>query len=245
MTLRQSVEQYCRRHGVAALDLKAALIDMDGTLYDSMPHPAAAWVRMMAEEDCPIEPETIFLLEGMTGPATINLLFGRRFGHGTTPEHAAELYARKAAYFAAMPPVGMIDGARDMIDSLLDHGLATVLVTGSAQGTTLGRLDSDFPGAFPSDRRVTARDVAHGKPDPEPYLKGMEIAGCRPCQAMVVDNAPLGVESGARSGAFTLGVTTGPVPVEALYEAGADYVFKSMRELASSLGELYSLCKPR
>ena len=47
-----------------------------------------------------------------------------------------------------------------------------VLVTGSAQSSLIGNLDKDYPGAFPMDKRVTALDVVHGKPDPEPYLKG-------------------------------------------------------------------------
>ncbi len=238
MTLKDSIVRYCGRHSIDHINVKAALIDMDGTLYDSMPHHAAAWVRMMAEEGCPIKPEDIYLNEGMTGVATVDMLFNREFGHGTTKEHAAELYARKAGYFAEMPPVEVIKGAGEMIDKFLSHDVTTVLVTGSAQGTTLGRLNDDFPGAFPEDRRVTANNVSRGKPFPEPYLKGMSIAGVKPEESVVVDNAPLGVKAGADSGAFTIGVTTGPIPESALYDAGADYVFGSMDALVAGLNEL-------
>lgn len=82
---------------------------------------------------------------------------------------------------------------------------------------------------------VTAADVRHGKPDPEPYLMGLTKAGCEAWQAIVVENAPLGVEAGFRAGCFVCAVATGPIPQEALREAGADLVFASMPEFAAAL----------
>ena len=57
----------------------------------------------------------------------------------------------------------------------------------------------------------------------------------KPNECIVIDNAPLGVESGHASGAFTIGVTTGPIATEELKEAGADIVFPSMHDLADAL----------
>lgn len=66
----------------------------------------------------------------------------------------------------------------------------------------------------------------------------MEMAGVEPWQAVVVENAPLGVRSGAAAGVFTLGVVTGPMPAEVLKEAGAEIVFASMPECATAMPEL-------
>ena len=110
-----------------------------------------------------------------------------------------------------------------------------MLVTGSGQHSLIDRLASDVPGAFPEGRRVTSRDVSHGKPHPEPFFRGMELADALPENSIAVDNAPMGVVAAAASGAFTVGVTTGPVPSRALYEAGADIVYDSMPEMASRL----------
>ncbi|MDE6175183.1 MAG: beta-phosphoglucomutase, partial [Duncaniella sp.] len=73
---------------------------------------------------------------------------------------------------------------------------------------------------------------------PEPFIKAMQLAGVSPSQSIVVENAPLGVEAGDRAGAFTVGVTTGPIPREALEEAGAAVVFSSMPEFARLLPSL-------
>lgn len=127
-----------------------------------------------------------------------------------------------------------------MLAGLQSLGVTRVLVTGSGQRSLIDRLERDFPGAFSSGLMVTSASVTHGKPHPEPFLKAMELAGVTPQEAVVIENAPLGVESGARSGAFTIGLTTGPVPPEALAEAGADVVLPSMEALASQIGTVFA-----
>ena len=47
---------------------------------------------------------------------------------------------------------------------------------------------------FQRDHMVTAFDVKYGKPHPEPYLMGLEKAGVQANEAIVVENAPIGVQ---------------------------------------------------
>ena len=61
--------------------------------------------------------------------------------------------------------------------------LKIVIVTGSAQHTLLDKLDRDLKGLVNRDLVVCANDVEKGKPDPEPYLKGLQKAGVEPWQA--------------------------------------------------------------
>ncbi len=215
-----------------------ALIDMDGVLYDSMPYHAAAWQQMMREQGVETSRDEYFLYEGMTGKATVDLIFRRELGRGATDEEAARLYRRKADIFVEMGEKRMMPGADRMLRTLMDHGVGRVLVTGSAQHSLLDRLDEDYPGAFASDKRVTALDVTHGKPDPEPYLKGLEKAGVGKDEAFVIENAPLGVRAGKAAGLFTVAVTTGPIPREAFEREGADLIFPSMEAFADALPEL-------
>ena len=125
-----------------------------------------------------------------------------------------------------------------MVNTVKALGLKRVLVTGSGQSSLIDRLPEDFPGIFTPELRITSHSVTHGKPHPEPFVKAMELAGVGSAESIVVENAPLGVEAGARSGAFTVAVNTGPVPREALEEAGADIVFPSMPEFAKSVSGL-------
>ncbi len=112
-------------------------------------------------------------------------------------------------------------------------------MTGSAQSSLLDNIDRAYPGVFPPGRRITANDVTHGKPNPEPYLKGAAaIAGAAPEECIVVENAPLGVRAGKAAGCFTVAVTTGPHSTRGIRERGADIIFGSMPEFAGWLEKM-------
>ena len=55
---------------------------------------------------------------------------------------------------------------------------------------------------------VYAGDVARGKPDPEGYLTAARRLGVEPGEALVVEDAPPGIEAGRAAGAATVGVTS-------------------------------------
>jgi len=85
---------------------------------------------------------------------------------------------------------------------------------------------------------VTAFDVTIGKPHPEPYLQGIKKAGVHTNNAIVVENAPLGVQSAKAAGLFTIAVNTGKLEDHHLLDAGADLLFDSMNALNEAWPEL-------
>ncbi|HLP04448.1 MAG TPA: HAD-IA family hydrolase, partial [Paludibacter sp.] len=114
------------------------------------------------------------------------------------------------------------------------------VVTGSGQASLLNNLDRNFPGVFHRERMVTAFDVVQGKPHPEPYLKALKKSGLQPWEIMVVENAPLGVQSATEAGLFTIAVNTGPLAESVLWESGANLVFSGMEELHDRWDEMRS-----
>lgn len=238
MDFKDILLQFLRRRHFRGVMPKAALLDMDGTLYDSMGNHADAWMSLSAEAGFDATRDEFFLYEGCTGAYIIDLLMRRSFGRPATEAEKHELYQRKTRFFNEMPAVGPMPGAREMVDIFVRSGITPVVVTGSGQASLIDRLSRDFDGAFRADLMVTAHNVTHGKPHPEPFIKGMQLARVSPSAAIAVDNAPLGVKSAADAGVFTAGVVTGPVPREALEESGATAVFSSMTEFADLLPEL-------
>jgi mannitol-1-/sugar-/sorbitol-6-phosphatase len=67
---------------------------------------------------------------------------------------------------------------------------------------------------------VTADDVKHGKPHPEPYLTGAELLGFKPADCLVVEDAPAGIQS-ARAGGFKVVGITSTYPASKISEADA------------------------
>lgn len=240
---QEAIDNYKIDNNIEQLHITTALIDMDGVLYDSMPFHTIAWHHLATELGIEAVRDEFYLYEGMTGAATIRLLFKRAFNRDVTDEEAAELYAKKAQYFNEIATFCPITGAQRMTSILRESGIERVLVTGSGQASLLNKLNNDYPDIFDIDKRVTAHDVKHGKPNPEPYFKGMEKVNRKATQCMVIENAPLGVESGAKAGCFVVAITTGPIPVETMKKAGAHLVFSSMTEFADALPQLLNALK--
>lgn len=238
LNIEEAVIRYLERHTRSSMQCRAALIDMDGVLYDSMPHHAEAWYRTIAPLGIACSREDFFLLEGSTRTRTINMFYNREYGCDAPEDVSLALYEEKVRQFRALGEASRMPMADAMIASLLSHSVRTVLVTGSSQGTLLELLDTDYPGAFNMPYRITGEDVKHGKPSPEPYLMGLQRAGVAAHEAIVIENAPLGVEAGVAAGVFTVAVNTGPIPASALYDAGADIVFDSMPHFAAHIDKL-------
>ena len=240
MTENNAVANYLKFSGNKFIDLKAALIDMDGVLYDSMKNHTRAWVKLMTKNGIKCTRDEFYLYEGMRGVEIVKMKFKSGKGVNVTDSEAEAYYKVKSRYFHELGEPSTIPGAAAMLNAFKDAGIERILVTGSGQQSLLDRIDTDYPGIF-SDKRVTAADTRFGKPNPAPYIKGMEKAEAKPNQCIVVENAPLGVQVGHAAGCFTVGVTTGPIPEKDLYKAGADIVYKNMDEFAAAIPSLISL----
>lgn len=214
--------------------LKAVLFDMDGVLFNSMPYHAEAWHTVMEQRGLHLSREEAYMHEGRTGAATINIVYRRQFGCDATPELIEEIYAEKAAMFGSFPEPSPMPGAAEVLRKVMADGLIPVLVTGSGQRSLLDRLSHHYPGIFSPERMVTAFDVKLGKPHPEPYLMGLRKAGVKASEAIVVENAPIGVQAGRAAGIYTVAVNTGPLPSQVLLDAGANLLLPSMQALADS-----------
>lgn len=217
------------------MPIKAVLFDMDGVLYDSMPNHAKAWSTAVTEFGLSMSPHEAYLHEGRTGHGTINILAQRHWGRNATTEEMERIYAAKSALFNTCPEPQPMPGAAQLLQDIRSLGLTIVLVTGSAQHSLLTRLAHDFPGIFSAERMVTAFDVKHGKPHPEPYLMGLGKAGVSASEAVVIENAPLGVEAAHAAGIYTIAVNTGPLSPKVLLDAGADIVLPREGGFAQAL----------
>lgn|SRR5690554_1702149 len=235
---------YLEEKEYKSFDLKAVIFDMDGVLYDSMPAHDISWRETMDELKLEYHPHEFYLQEGRVGKWTIDLIFQRNLGRDATREEEEKIYARKSELFQLYNEGGIMPGARETIEYVQGEGLTPVLVTGSGQPSLLNRLDNHFPGAFIPETMVTAYDVKYGKPNPEPFLMGLQRGGnLQPNQAIVIENAPLGIQAAVGAGIFTIAVNTGPLPDSVLTEAGAAVVFRSMPELLEAMPEILELTR--
>ena len=226
------------KYGFRAFCPKAVLFDMDGVLYDSMPLHARSWHDVMQFFGIAMRPEQAYEYEGMRGVETIRLLAKQQWGRDISAATAEEMYRKKTELFASCQPANMMSGIMNVMDKCRAHDLTVGVVTGSGQPSLLRRIENDFHGFISTDHIVTSFDVTHGKPSPEPYLQGLKKLGVMPYEAIVVENAPLGVRSAKAAQIFTVAVNTGPLADELLANEGADLIFRNMHDFADSFSEI-------
>lgn len=232
--LEKEIEKYLTKYGFGDFNLKAVLFDMDGVLFDSMPYHAKAWAQVCGEYGLPIEPSEPYLHEGRTGASTIDIFANRFWGRNATDKEKSDIYARKCEVFNAFSEAPRMPGAETLLSKLKAQGLTIAVVTGSGQESLLSRLDNGYHGFFNKDLVVSSHDTPRGKPAPDPYLKGLDKCGVKPNEAVVIENAPLGVRAAVAAKVFTIAVNTGPLDPQMLLNEGAGVVFPSMQALADA-----------
>lgn len=232
--LEVNFENYLRKTGFSHFSPKAVMFDMDGVIYDSMPNHATSWHRAMQKIGIDMSPEEAYKYEGMRGVETIQLLFRREKRQEISESQAAEYYKIKSDEFNSCPPARLMPGIKTLMSKIKEAGMKIVVVTGSAQHTLLDKLEHDLDGLVDRQLVVCALDVEHGKPNPEPYLRGLQKAGAEPWEAMVVENAPLGVRAAVAARVFTIAANTGPLPNSMLLAEGADVVYPSILSLSEN-----------
>ena len=72
----KTIKQYLSTHVPSAVrweGFKAVMFDMDGVLYDSMPHHAIAWQESMKRFDINMTADDAYATEGARGVDTIRM----------------------------------------------------------------------------------------------------------------------------------------------------------------------------
>jgi len=218
----------------------AILFDMDGVLYDSMPNHSKAWSQAMERFGMHMSPHDVYMNEGATGHDTVVRISLRDRGYEASDQEIDDIYGYKANLFRSMPEARVMPGAQEVFRKAAAAGLKILIVTGSGQKNLIERVQKDFEGYITRDRMVTAFEVKRGKPFPDPYLKGLQIAGVKAADAVVVENAPLGIRAAVAAGIDTIAVNTGPLEDDILLAEKPVLLLHSMQELADNLENLFA-----
>lgn len=204
---------------------------MDGVIFNSMPRHALAWEQAMQSHGFNFRKYDAYLNEGRTGQSVIDEYFLTNHNRHATQQEIDEIYHAKTEAFNAQGMPEPIQGINEVLQALRQRDIQIWIVTGSGQDSLMARLDRHFPGIFSRQRMITAHDVKIGKPDKEPYWNALLRSGVKAEEAVVIENAPLGVRSGKAAGLFTIAVNTGPLNPQVLADAGADIIFPDMHKL--------------
>ncbi len=198
---------------------RGVLLDMDGTLIDSIPAVERSWLRWCREYD--VDPERLRGFHGVTAKGVIAELLPEA-------ERDAAFRRIEAIEVADVDGIEVLPGAVELLTVLGDAGVPTAIVTSSSAPLAEARLRAT---ALPHNGTVvTASDVARGKPWPDPWLLGAARIGVDPADVVVVEDAVAGLRAARAAGCRGLAAVTSTTP-RAELAAVADLVVRDLAAL--------------
>jgi beta-phosphoglucomutase len=181
--------------------MKGIIFDMDGVLIDAMPFHAEA-MRMAINEEIgyAIDKKIVYLLEGMPGPGLVKEIFKRENINKDTGDSLAEkISKRKKELFKQIQKSQAIEGAKELIEDLRYCNCLKAVVSGASKKEIEAILDENI-GLKNFNVVIAGDDMEEGKPHPSPFQTALRRMDLKPSEAIVVENAPLGVEAAIRAG---------------------------------------------
>lgn len=177
------------------------MFDMDGVLIDAMTYHAEAFRIVFKEEfNHEIDKKNIFLLEGMPGSELVKEMFKREKINDKNIDDnlVKKINKRKEQVFKEIQKAKAYEGVNELLNSLNCNNCVKAVVSGASKQEVDSLLEKNGLNIF--DAIITGEDLKGGKPDPEPFQKGLERLNLKPSQAIIVENSPLGIESALRAG---------------------------------------------
>ena len=181
---------------------KAVIFDFDGVLADTMEDNYQAWAHACSQIDIALQREEYFLLEGLNVRQVAVTLLER---YNKDLSHKEFLASEKERFYLQHNNFALYQETAALLQQLYGK-VALGLVTGAGMRRLESTLDTSFFELF--DVVVSGDDKLTPKPDPAPYLKALDRLKLSSDQAVVVENAPLGIQSAKDAGLCCLAVTS-------------------------------------
>jgi HAD superfamily hydrolase (TIGR01509 family) len=211
----------------------AVVVDLDGTLVDTVGTRIRAWMAVFAEFGLPADEAHVASLIGSDGRWLAEQVAGRA-GRDLAPADAERIDHRAGEIYQALnTDPTPLPGVGDFLAALDTAGIPWAIATSSraAQVTTsIAALGLD---SMP--RVVDGQSVNRAKPAPDLLLAAAALLGADPARCWCVGDSVWDVQAAAAAGMTALGVTTGAATADALADAGAALVVATIDRLIAQL----------
>ncbi|MEI9948738.1 MAG: HAD family hydrolase [Pseudomonadota bacterium] len=200
--------------------LKAALLDVDGTLVDSNDAHAQAWSEVFQRNGYPATVEWVRELIGKGGDKLIPEITGL----AESSHEAKRLAKERSALFSRvyLPQLRPFPQAEALLRRLRESGLQLVVASSASKDELRPLLE--VCGALPFVQHTTSSDdAAHSKPDPDIVHVALGKAGCSAGEAVMLGDTPYDVQAAAKAGVRAIALRSGGHPDHALSGAIAIY----------------------
>lgn len=217
-------------------DTPALLLDLDGTLTDSVYQHALAWRKALELGGIDLSVWRIHRRIGMSGGLLAESL-ARETGRDITDREAAAMKQEHARAFAAqLKDVRVLPGTRDLIKHLTKQRIPWAVATSGALKSAQPLLElAGIPKNVPI---ITRDDVQHAKPDPDLWIASAARLGVPIESAVAVGDSVWDLLAARRARALGVGLLSGGYGQEELERAGAYRVYEDPADLLLHIDEV-------
>jgi HAD superfamily hydrolase (TIGR01509 family) len=199
--------------------LEALLFDLDGTLTDTDKLHLLAMQQLLLEEGRVLtEAEFDAHVSGRANADLCRYLFPER----SVAEHQVFADRKEARFRALSPTLQPTAGLVRLLEHAEQTGIGMAVVTNAPRANAVHMLNAMGLGER-FKHVLVAEELPRAKPDPLPYLTGLQCLQARASHALAFEDSVPGVTAASRAGIFTVGLSTSQAP-EALLAAGAQLV---------------------
>ncbi|MEO8147599.1 MAG: beta-phosphoglucomutase [Bacteroidia bacterium] len=186
--------------------LKACIFDLDGVVIDTAKYHYLAWKRLANEYGFDFDEHQNEHLKGVSRMQSLELIL-KWANVVLTQEEKVAAAKRKndwyVEYVSNITPDEILPGVVEFLDNIKDAGLKIAL--GSASRNSLLCLERiELLPYF--DVIIDGNKVTTAKPDPEVFLRAARELNVDPEDAVVFEDALVGIEAANRGGFFSVGV---------------------------------------
>ncbi len=205
----------------------ALLFDLDGTLVDTEDTHFAAFVEVLAEHGVALDrPAYTARIMGFPS-AEIAASF---LPHLSPADGMAIMAHKEEVYRGRVAGAVPAAGTHELLDFADRHGVRYALVTNAPMANAVAVLE-----ATGLHRRfaaiISADDLAHSKPHPLPYLRGLELLGAKAARSIAFEDARSGVHAAVAAGIPLVGVTSS-IDAATLLDLGAQIAVRDFADPA-------------
>lgn len=209
-------------------EYKVILFDFDGVLGKTMEDNYKAWSHSLEPFGIRINREEYFLLEGAP-PKKVAEIFLKKNRLGL--EALDDIVRSKEAHYLENQSFSLYEDVQELVAYLKDKKFQLGLVTGASRQRLMGTNITSFLNQF--DVLITGDQVSSGKPNPEPYLLGAQKLRATVPECLVVENAPLGIESAKNAGMYCVAICS---TLDKKHLSKADKIINTIGDLPYVLG---------
>ncbi|MDP1604739.1 MAG: HAD-IA family hydrolase [Legionella sp.] len=179
---------------------RALLLDLDGTLADSLSVMYQVYQRFLAQFQC--EPSNAEF-DSLNGPPLNEVVHRLKASHqleGDENTLLANYYDLIDAVYLDVKPAF---GAQNLLQKAKEQGAIVGIVTSNTKKRTETWLKSVLLRPM-IDFIVSGEEVTKGKPHPEPYISASKKTCCQLSEIVAIEDSPQGARAAIDAGLKTL-----------------------------------------